>query len=103
MSIETIEKEHPLSCEFDIDARYTWPKRWKKIEDENKRLIIQVETLSQEKKAIKTQYARDLVATNEYYFAKPFCKNQPPEITNGYNACLSCPMRKTCLLIFERN
>ena len=65
------------------------------------RLIIQVETLSQEKKAIRTQYAKDLVAINKFYFPKPICENQPPETTNGMNACLSCPMRKTCLLIFR--
>ena len=66
------------------------------------RLIGQVVELQAEKEAVKTQYARDLVATNWAYFPKPVCKNQPPEITNGYNACLSCPMRKTCLLIFEK-
>jgi len=65
------------------------------------RLIGQVETLSQEIKAIKKQYAKDLVAINTFYYPKPVCENQPPEITNGYNACLSCPMRKTCLLIFK--
>ena len=65
------------------------------------RLIIQVETLSQEKKAIKAQYAKDLVSTNQFYFPKPVCENQPPEITNGMNACLSCSMRKSCLLIFK--
>ena len=59
-------------------------------------------SLQAEKEAVKTQYARDLVATNWAYFPKPVCKNQPPEITNGYNACLSCPMRKTCLLIFKK-
>ena len=51
--------------------------------------------------AIRTQYACDLVAINTFYYPKPVCENQPPEITNGYNACLSCPMRKTCLLIFR--
>jgi len=66
------------------------------------RLIGQVETLSQEIKAIKKQYAKDLVAINTFYYPKPVCENQPPEITNGYNACLSCPMRKTCLLIFKK-
>ena len=65
------------------------------------RLVGQVVELQAEKEAVKTQYARDLVATNWAYFPKPVCKNQPPEITNGYNACLSCPMRKTCLLIFK--
>jgi len=66
------------------------------------RLIIQVETLSQEKKAIRAQYAKDLVAINQFYYPKPICENQPPETTNGMNACLSCPMRKTCLLIFKK-
>ena len=53
--------------------------------------------------SIKKQYAADLVQINQFYFPKPVCKNQPPEITNGCNACLSCPMRRTCLLIFEKN
>lgn len=25
---DRIEGEHPLSCEYEPDARYTWPKRW---------------------------------------------------------------------------
>ena len=66
------------------------------------RLVGQVVELQAEKEAIKTQYAKDLVATNTFYFPKPVCENQPPEITNGYKACLSCPMRKTCLLIFKK-
>lgn len=64
-----------------------------------------IEELQAEKGAIKTQYTKDLVATKKFYFPKPVCQNQPPEITeitNGYNACLSCPMRKTCLLIFKK-
>jgi len=66
------------------------------------RLIKQVVELEAKSKAIREQYAKDLVATNKFYFPKPVCKNQPPEITNGHNACLSCPMRKTCLLIFKK-
>ena len=66
------------------------------------RLIGQVVQLQAEKKAIKAQYAKDLVAINKFYYREPICQNQPPEITNGYDACLSCPMRKTCLLIFEK-
>ena len=65
------------------------------------RLIGQVVKLQMKVDAIKTQYARDLVATNKFYYPKPVCERQPPEITNGMNACLSCPMRKTCLLIFK--
>ena len=61
-----------------------------------------IEELQAEKEAVKTQYAKDLVATNTFYFPKPVCENQLPEITSGYNACLSCPMRKTCLLIFKK-
>ena len=65
------------------------------------RLIGQVVELEAKLKAIKEQYAKDLVAEDTHFFPNPICQNQPPEITNGYNACLSCPMRKTCLLIFK--
>ena len=66
--------------------------------EERDTLIVELQA---EKKAIKAQYAKDLVAINKFYYREPICQNQPPEITNGYDACLSCPMRKTCLLIFK--
>lgn len=28
------------------------------------------------------------------------CRNQPPEITNLMNACLSCRLRETCKILF---
>ena len=65
------------------------------------RLIGQMVELQLRVDAIKKQYARDLVAINTFYYPKPVCENQPPEITNGMNACLSCPMRRTCLLLFK--
>ena len=67
------------------------------------RLVKQVVELEAKLKAIKEQYAKDLVAEDTHFFPNPICKNQPPEITNGCNACLSCPMRNTCLLIFRGN
>jgi len=30
-AMDGIESEHPLSMEFDTDARYVWPKRWDKL------------------------------------------------------------------------
>ncbi len=29
--MEKIVEEHPLSCEFETDARYVWPKRWEEL------------------------------------------------------------------------
>lgn len=28
------------------------------------------------------------------------CRNQPPEITNLMNACLSCRLRETCKILY---
>lgn len=61
----------------------------------------QIQSLKAKLKTIREQYAKDLVATNKFYYSKPICTNQPPKITNGFNACLSCAMRRTCLLIFK--
>lgn len=49
---------------------------------------------------IKKQYAIDVCKINQFYFPLPICGNQPPNITNLLNACLSCPMRETCKLLF---
>ena len=42
--IEVIEKEHPLSSEFECDARYTWPDRWEKL----KAILIYLKLEAQE-------------------------------------------------------
>ena len=44
--------------------------------------------------AIKKQYRFDVMV-------KSICVNAPPEVTKGlYNGCLSCPMAKTCQLLY---
>lgn len=49
---------------------------------------------------LKKQYAIDVCRINQFYFPRPICRNQPPDFTNLMNACLSCPMRETCKLLF---
>ena len=49
---------------------------------------------------IKEQFAKDVVATQQFYYPKPICQNRPPEVAGGMNACLSCPLSKTCRLLF---
>ena len=31
-TMQRIVNDHPLSCEFETDARYIWPKRWAALE-----------------------------------------------------------------------
>jgi len=31
-TMQRIVDNHPLSCEFETDARYIWPKRWAAVE-----------------------------------------------------------------------
>lgn len=50
---------------------------------------------------IKKQFNYD-VCSKTVRYPKPICENRPPEITNLMNACLSCPLRKTCKLLFSR-
>jgi len=42
---------------------------------------------------IRTLYNRDMMN---------FCKNKPPELYSGFNACLSCNMRDTCRAIYPK-
>lgn len=52
------------------------------------------------KRKIQKTFAEDICRTNEYFYPKPICKNQPPENTNLMNACLTCPLKNTCKLLF---
>ena len=51
--------------------------------------------------AIQKRYSDDVMGTNQFAYPKPICQNMPPEAAKGlYNGCLSCPMAKTCQLLF---
>ena len=54
-------------------------------------LLAEIDRLQQHIEAIKKQF-------NES--AMHFCESKPPEIYNGYNACLSCKLRKICELLY---
>lgn len=63
-------------------------------------MASEIEELKTKIERIRAQYAYDVCDKNKYYHPKPVCKNQPPEITNLMNACLTCPMRGTCRILF---
>ena len=52
---------------------------------------------------MRRQFKKDLVKTNQFYYPKPFCQNLPPEISKGWNACLSCRFNETCNLLFRED
>ena len=33
MEMNIIEEECPIACEYEEDARHTWPERWKRLRD----------------------------------------------------------------------
>jgi len=49
---------------------------------------------------IRKQFSHDVRDERVFNHPQAICRNQPPEITNLLNACLSCPLRNTCKLLF---
>ena len=62
----------------------------------------QIELLRQWLTQIKKQFNEDAMKTREFHFPKPFCQNRPPEISKGWNACLSCCFNETCKLLYRQ-
>lgn len=51
-------------------------------------------------KRIKEQFAKDVCDKKVFAYPDAICRNQPPQITNLMNGCLSCPLRNTCKILF---
>ncbi len=52
--------------------------------------------------AIREQYDKDMADTNRFYYPKAVCRRPTPTLYTGFNTCLSCPMSKTCRLLYKR-
>ena len=50
-------------------------------------------------KGLVEVFYKEVCATNLFYYPDEICRNQPPEISNFMNGCLSCPIRETCQAI----
>lgn len=66
-------------------------------------LLAKIERLENKLKDIKATYKESVCAVNQFYYPKPVCTNLPPDISAHFNACLSCPMRPVCVILFEDN
>ena len=54
------------------------------------------ETLKADVIDLSKTFYKDICSTNQTYFPKPICRREPPEISNFFNACLSCQIADTC-------
>jgi len=61
---------------------------------------MSIKTAAEKIARIKKQFSEDVCSRNQFNHPTAICQNRPPETTNLMNACLSCPMRETCKILF---
>lgn len=61
---------------------------------------MSIKTAAEKLARIKKQFSKDVCRKTPFHHPKVICGNQPPEITNLMNACLSCSLRETCKILF---
>lgn len=84
-----------LECRLKSVKKWAVPiKEWNKLVKEKRRLQILLEN-------IRKRYSIDVCSIRPQQDIA-ICSNRPPEITNLKNSCLSCRMRETCRLLYEK-
>jgi len=49
---------------------------------------------------LRSVFSEAVTGNEGYVYPKNVCKNKPPEIYGGFNACLSCRFSPVCRLLY---